>query len=115
MADLGALVEALFDLLSRGAPSSRTPATVFVDDEWVQGELVHSKDQLRWWVPGTWGEVIVFGPNDGFIDAVEDEAGEDHVVLHFQRADDVLHLAVPRDDLGMVGAVLPLPGWSRES
>jgi hypothetical protein len=90
-----------------GEDHTRGEGDVFLDGEWVEGELFFGPSKI------IWDERIVFSPAEGRVETVtedvEREIAPNYVILRFRRPDDVVLLAVHRRELKRVGAVLQLP------
>lgn len=83
-------------------------AAVLNDGTWREGRLRAGRYRLVWWMPGEAG-VLDFSRRDGVVEQVGGGNDPNTVVLHYRRGPEVVHLAVPRAELELVGRVLPLP------
>lgn len=87
-------------------------AAVLDGGRWREGRLRAGRYRLVWWMPGEVG-VLDFSRRDGVVEKVGGVDGGTNdpntVVLHYRRGPEVVHLAVPRADLELVGRILPLP------
>ena len=107
-------MSALFELLGgvlaeafgpTGEDSARGDGDVYLDGEWVEGELFFGPTKI------IWDERIIFSPEEGRVEMIidQDPPHPNFVVLHFRRAEDTVLLAVHRRELKRVEKVLPLP------
>jgi len=109
MSVLAELLGGLVELFASGGDDSRNGrGAVYVDDRWEDGPLFFGDQKI------IWDERIVFSPEEGRVEKITDadeawQVAPNLVVLHFRRAEDLVLLAVHRNDLEHVGKVLSLP------
>jgi len=91
-------------------------AALLSDGLWLEGRVRVARYRLVWWVPGSPGS-LVFSRRDGVVESLGDVDGGNAetvdpnlVVLRYRSGGEVHHLAVPPEDLNLIGRVLPLPG-----